>query len=233
MSELLAVTTAVDLLRDADPETRASFAALGNCRTFPRNNILFHHGDPCHSAFVIVSGRVKLVLAAEDGRELALEVLGPGAICGLVAALDGGPCLGTAITLQHARIGIIPSERLQAWLAERPLLYRRLALILACMLRQSCERTGMQALLNVKRRIHATLLDIARQEGIALPGSLDVVAPRPTHQELAERIGSSRVVVSRILKELLDEDATISVEGRTLRVKLRAVEAAGDPGLFS
>ena len=234
MNELLPVTPALFFLRDQDEETRASFAALGACRTFPKHNILFHHDDPCHSAFVIVSGKVKLVLATDDGRELALETLGPGNICGLIATFDGGPHMGTAITLTQTRIAIIPIERLQSWLAQHPTLHQKITVVFAQMVRHAYERAGMQALLNVKSRIHATLLDIAREDGTSLPGSPDVVAPRPTHQELAERIGSSRVVVSRVLKELLEEERSISIEGRTLRVKLRAVEAStSHPGPFS
>lgn len=228
MSELLRLTPSIFLLHDQDDETRTSFAALGSCRTFPKNNVLYHHGDACHAALVILAGRVKLVLASEDGRELALEIFGPGDICGMIAALDGGTHIGTAVTLSSTRVATIPAERLREWLAQHPVLYRKIAVALAQVVRSAYERAGMQALLDVKSRIHATLLDIARQDGTQSPGSPDIVAPRPTHQELAERIGSSRVVVSRVLKELLEENATIRVEGRTIRVKLHAVEAAND-----
>jgi CRP/FNR family transcriptional regulator, cyclic AMP receptor protein len=231
--ELLAVTPAIFFLSDQDDETRASFAALGNCRTYPKNNILYHHGDPCTSAFVVVTGRVKLVLATDDGREFVLDTFGPGDICGLIATLDGGAHTGTAITLERARIAVLSADRLQAWLTAHPLLHQKIAVDLAQIIRHAYERVGMQALLNVKRRIHATLLEIARQDGTADAHEGALVAPRPTHQELAERIGSSRVVVSRFLKELLEEERSISMEGRTLRVTLHAVEADDtDPGPF-
>jgi CRP/FNR family transcriptional regulator, cyclic AMP receptor protein len=234
LNELLSVTPDIFFLRDQDQETRASFAALGSCRTFPKNNILFHHSDPCHAAYVVVSGRIKLVLASEDGRELALEIFGPGDIFGLVATLDRGVHVGTAITISQTRLAILPVDRLHAWLLERPRLYQQVAVSLAHIIRQTYERVGMQALLTVKRRVHATLLDIARHEGTATPGSTDLIAPRPTHQEIAERVGSSRVVVSRVLKELLEEEDSISMEGRTLRVHLHAVEsAAAEAGPFS
>ena len=50
--------------------------------------------------------------------------------------------------------------------------------------------------------------------------SEEYVSPRPTHQELAERVGSTRVVVSRAIKELLEEEESIRMDGRTLRVRL-------------
>ena len=70
--------------------------------------------------YVIVSGRVKLTVAAEDGREFALEVFGPGDVCGLIAALDGGPNNGTAITLSTCRVAAVPRDRFESWIAQHP-----------------------------------------------------------------------------------------------------------------
>ena len=222
MNDLLDVLPRVFFLHDHDESYRRSFAELVMCRNYPKGNILFHSGDPCFAAYVIISGRVKLAVAAEDGREFALEVFGPGDVCGLIAALDGGPHNGTAITLSHCRIGIVPRDRFQSWITERPLLQHTIVAALARMLRQVYERVGMQALLPVKRRVRAALIEIAQS------GTHDVaneyVAPRPTHQELAERIGSTRVVVSRAIKELLEEEEWIQMDGHELRVRMDAVE---------
>ena len=219
MSDLLEVLPRVFFLHDQDDATRRSFAELGICRTFPKGNILFHHGDPCFAAYVIISGRVKLTVADEDGREFALEVFGPGDVCGLIATLDGGPNNGTAITLASSRIAVVPRERFQAWLTERPLLQQTITAALVRMLRSVYERVGMQALLPVKRRVRAAIIEFAQNNATTVEGQL-FVAPRPTHQELAERVGSTRVVVSRVIKELLEEEESIRMEGHLLHVRL-------------
>ena len=77
----------------------------------------------------------------------------------------------------------------------------------------------MQALLPVKRRVRAAIIEFAQSNGTPVGGD-EYVAPRPTHQELAERVGSTRVVVSRVIKELLEEEQAIRMDGRTLRVRL-------------
>jgi CRP/FNR family cyclic AMP-dependent transcriptional regulator len=222
MNDLMDVLSRVFFLHDQDDATRRSFAELVISRTYPKGNILFHHGDPCHAAYVIISGRVKLAVAADDGREFALEVFGPGDVCGLIATLDEGPHNGTAITLSECRIGIVQRDRLLAWIKERPLLQHTIVAALARMLRNVYERVGMQALMPVKRRVRAALIEIAQT------GTHDAthgyVAPRPTHQELAERIGSTRVVVSRAIKELLEEEEWIAMDGHTLRVRMDAGE---------
>ena len=228
MNELLDVLPRVFFLHDQDDATRRSFAELSVCRTYPKGNILFHHGDPCLAVYVIVSGRVKLTVAAEDGREFALEVFGPGDVCGLIAALDGVANNGTAITLSTCRVAVVPRDRFESWIAQHPRLHQTITAALVKMLRSVYERVGMQALLPVKRRVRAALIELAQSEGVR-SDSLEYVAPRPTHQELAERVGSTRVVVSRVIKELLDEEHWIRIEGDTLRVR----QDLGEPGLLA
>jgi CRP/FNR family transcriptional regulator, cyclic AMP receptor protein len=223
MNDLLEVLPTVFFLHDQDDATRRSFAELVSCRTFPKGNILFHHGDPCYAAYVIISGRVKLAIAGEDGREFALEVFGPGDMCGLIATLDAGPHNATAITLSNARIGVVPRERFHAWITERPLLQHTIVAALVKMLRNAYERVGMQTLMPVKRRVRAALIEIAQHQGTHDENGY--TAPRPTHQELAERIGSTRVVVSRAIKELLEEEDYIRMDGHTLHVRLDENEA--------
>lgn len=224
MNEIMTVLPRVPFLRDEDQETWESLAAIASCRTFPKGNILFHDGDPCLAIYLIVSGRVKLVLAGEDGRELALEMFEPGDICGMIGTLDNGPHAGTAMTLTTARIAIIPGDSFRRWLSERPRLHQTIVVLLTQMLRHAYDRVGMQVLLSVKNRVRAELLDLARRDG-ARDASTELVVRRPTHQEIAERVGSTREVVSRALKTLLEEDDGIQMEGRVLRVSLRSVES--------
>jgi CRP/FNR family transcriptional regulator, cyclic AMP receptor protein len=223
MNELFDILDQVGFLAAEDEATRRSFAELGVCRTVPRGNILFHHGDPCVALYVIVTGKVKVVVAADDGRELALDLFSSGDVCGLVAAVDSGPHTGTAITQASSRIAMIPRDRFHAWLGERPLLQGRILIQMARLLRSAYERVGSQALLSVKHRVRAALLDMARSDG-TLSALEELVLPRPTHQELAERIGSTRVVVSRAIKALLEEEDGIQMEGRVLRVRLQSVD---------
>jgi CRP/FNR family cyclic AMP-dependent transcriptional regulator len=217
MNDLLEVLPRVFFLYDQDDATRRSFAELAICRSFPKGNILFHHGDPCFAAYVVIDGRVKLSIAADDGREFALEVFTPGDVCGLIATLDGGPHNGTAITLSNCRVGAVPRERFCAWMTAHPQLQQKVTEALVKMLRGVYERVGMQALLPVKRRVRAALIEVAQNQGTT--SDHEYVVPRPTHQELAERVGSTRVVVSRAIKELLTEESWIRMDGRTLRVR--------------
>jgi CRP-like cAMP-binding protein len=225
MNELETALATVFFLREQTPEVRREVGDLAISRNYPKGNILYFHGDPGTLLYVVVSGQVKVALTNEDGREVILAVLRPGGVAGLVAALDSGTHLGTATTLSDTRLAAIPIARFMGWLRMQPVLYLSLVMEMAKMVRSAYEKVGEQALLPVKKRLMATLLEIAREEGHEENGG-ELVFIRPTHQELAERIGSTRVVVSRTLKELLEEEGIIHANGRVLRVHLTALEAA-------
>lgn len=208
-------------LRDAPAELREEFAHLTVARNYPKGNILYHDGDAASMMYVVVHGRVKICLTHEEGREVVLTVLQDGGILGLVAALDDGPHIGTAITLTDCRIAHLPRERFATFIAAHPLLQRSLNAEIARLLRVAYRKVGEQALLPVKERLLVTLVEIAQEEGATDHDELVFV--RPTQQELAERIGTTRVVVARALKELLEEKAALASDGRTFRLTMRAL----------
>jgi CRP/FNR family transcriptional regulator, cyclic AMP receptor protein len=218
--ELETVLAQVFFLRGQEPEVRSELTRLAVCRGYPRGNLLYYRGDRSDAVYIMISGRVKIALANEDGREVVLSVIRPGSVFGLVEALDQGPHTGTATTLTECRLARVPVDRFLAWLRGRPVVHHTLVIGLAQMLRDAYEKVGEQALLSVKRRLHAALMEIARSEGKHQGDQ--VVFVLPTHQELAERVGSSRVVVSRTLKELLVEE-DLSAAGRVIRVPLSAL----------
>lgn len=220
--EIDAVLSQVFFLRGVSEEDRAALAELAICRSYPRSNILFYHGDPCDAVYIVLSGRVKISLMNEEGREMVLSVPGPGDVFGLIAALDGGQHIGNAIVASDCQLARISRDRFTGWFEKLPHLHYPLLIEFAGMLRKAYEKLGEQALLPVKRRLLGALLEIARSEGT--PSGVDGVAFfRPTHQELAELVGSSREVISRLLKELIEEEDDLSIEGRVIRLPMSAL----------
>jgi CRP/FNR family transcriptional regulator, cyclic AMP receptor protein len=223
VSERGGIIASVFFLRNADDTAVRSFTALGAVRAFPKGNILYHASDECHSLFVVISGRLKTTLIGEEGREVAINVHRPGDVCGLVSSIDEGPHFGTTITIARSRLLVVPAAAFRAWVRDHPACQQDIMLELAGRLRWAYGRVGSQVLLPVKERLRSVLHEIARSEGVD-DGKRHLVTTRPTHQELAERVGSTRVVITRALKELLREERSIHVEGRVLRVRITAVE---------
>lgn len=206
----------VFFLHGAPPEAGEEFLRLTVSHNYPKGNILYHDGDPGTMLYLVVSGRVKICMVHEEGREVVLTVINPGGVLGLVAALDDGPHLGTGVTLTDCRIACITRDRFAAFMNKYPVLRKTIDFELASQLRAAYRKVGEQSLLPVKKRLLGALLEIARAEGAT--EREDLVFLRPTQQELAERIGTTRVVVARALKELLEEEAALATDGRTFRL---------------
>lgn len=198
-------------------------AALALCHDYPRNNILSYRGDPSGSVFLVVRGRVKIILTNDEGREVIVALLCPGGIFGLTSALDGREQLCNAVTIDRSTIARFKGASFIRWTDGSP--GARLALVreLTRQIRELSQKIGEHALMSTKDRLLLTLLEIAEEEGEQEPGGTQVAFTRPTHKELANRIGSSREVVSRLLAELRDSDLLESDEGRIIRVPLSAL----------
>jgi len=225
--DLRAVARASSLLDGAAEEALRELGSLALCHEYPVNNVLFYQGEPGGGAFLVMSGRVKLSLANEEGREVVVGLVPPGGFLGLIPALDGGAHPTNAITVAKSRLAKFDGQALLAWMERHAVAQRGLPRELGRCARQAYQKLGDYALLSVKERLLATLLEIAEREGQHESGGEAIVFTRPTHQELAERIGSSREVVSRILKELLESDL-LEAEGRVIRVSESALVLKGE-----
>lgn len=217
--DLARVLSRVGFLQDETMSALQELIGLAVPRSYPKGNLLFCHGEPATVVYVVLSGRVKVSLLSEEGREVILAMIRPAQLIGLDAALDDGRNFGTATTVTRCRLAKIDRTAFLAWLQSHPAAQRGLLGELAHRLHDAYEKIGEQALLPVKRRLLMTLIELAREEGTLEPGG-PVTFVRPTHQQLAELIGSSRVVVSRILKELIEEESAFAADGNVIRVYL-------------
>jgi CRP/FNR family cyclic AMP-dependent transcriptional regulator len=220
--DLRAATKGVHFLKGAGDEAIEELATIARCHDYPKNNILFYQGDPSGSAYMVVNGRVKISLMNEEGKEVVLTTVRAGGMFGLISALDGDPQPANAIAVVPSRIAKFSVENFVPWLERHKALRDVLLQELSHRVREAYQKIGEHALMGVKERLLYALIDIAEREGEPDPGGETVFFTRPTHQELANRIGSSREVVSRLLKELLDSDM-LHAEGKVIRVSESAL----------
>jgi len=192
---------------------------MANCHDYPRGNIVHYAGDPGGPVYMVLAGKVKISLASEDAREVVVDIVRPGGFFGLVAALDDGDQPADAITVEESTLARFRGPLFLQWIRKNGLADVVLG-ELAGRVRMAYQRIGEHALLGVKDRLWSTLLEIADSEGELEEG--EIVFLRPTHRELAHRIGSSREVVTRLLKELLVSELLES-EGRVIRVSESAL----------
>jgi CRP/FNR family transcriptional regulator, cyclic AMP receptor protein len=158
---------------------------------------------------VVRSGRVKVVLIGEDGREVILGVLGVSEHFGELSLIDDRPRSAHVIAMEDSHLLVLRREDFRARVEASPKVAWALLAELSRRLRRADDKIGGLVLLDVPGRIARLLLDLADESGgQAIEKSL-------THQTIAQMIGASRETVSRAMKDFQDA-GWITVERRRI-----------------
>ena len=173
------------------------FARHAVTRTFPKNTIVVTEGDKTDSLYIIVSGRVRIYVSDDKGKEIALSESGPGEYFGEMV-LDEGPRSATVMTLEPTQFLVVPKEDFREFVIKSPDFALNLILKLIKRVRALTNDVKSLALMDVYGRVARMLLELAVEKG----GKL-VIENKPTQQEMASRVAASREMVSRILTDLV------------------------------
>jgi CRP/FNR family cyclic AMP-dependent transcriptional regulator len=182
-----------------------SIAQRALTRTFPKNAVVVTEGDQTDSLYIIVSGRVKVYVSDDKGKEIVLNEAGPGEYFGELM-LDEGPRSASVMTLEPTRFLVVPREDFREFVAKSPEFALHLIRKLIRRVRALTSDVKSLALMDVYGRVARMLLDLAAERD----GTL-IIENRPTQQEMANRVGASREMVNKILKDLT-EGGYIAVE---------------------
>lgn len=188
---------AVSLFSALTEQEIATLADAATVRTFARNAIVMTEGERSDSLYVVLSGRVKVYVSDEHGKDLVLNVQGPGEYFGELA-LDEGPRSASVMTLEPCKLAVIANDVLREFLTGHPDAAVQLVRGLIGRVRRATESLKDLAQLDVYGRVAKLLLELARE----VDGRL-VIDERLTHQDIADRVSASREMVSRILKDLM------------------------------
>ncbi len=176
-------------------------------KTYRKNTIVMTQGDTTESLYIIESGRVRVFITDEEGKEFVIAVRGPGDYLGELALIDQQPRCASVMTLETCSFLIITRESFMAWLELNPNCAIVLLQAISKRFRLLTEDTTSLALLNVYERVVRLLAaDASKKEG-------RLVTTEMTQQDIADRIGATREMVARILRDL-KEGEYISNEGR-------------------
>lgn len=191
-------------------EELSQLAQIVRERKFDRNQVIFYEGDLGGSLYVIVSGTVKIVIMADDGREHILGLLDEGNFFGEISLIDGEPRSATAIALDKVNIVMISREDFVRLLRENPEMSLKIMQTLCERLRRTDKHVETLAFLSAPGRVAQVLLNWAEKEA---PGQdKNVQIPhKMTRQEFASIAGTSRETLTRVLMDFQD-DGLIKLE---------------------
>ena len=186
-------------------------ATLGRVRSYPKNTVIITEGDSSDSLFVVLSGRVKAFVSDSEGHELILDTQGPGDYVGEMA-LDGKPRSASVVTLEPTTFSVVQREPLRDAIRRNPDFALEMLSKVIERARDATDNVKNLALLDVYGRVARLLLNMA----VEVDGKLRI-PDKITQQEIAERVGASRDMVSRIFSDLT-VGGYISVENRIITI---------------
>lgn len=178
------------------PDLRA-LAARGDVRRYRKGTILIHEGDSGDTVFIVLSGRVKVFCTDQNDKEITFGVFGAGEYFGEMA-LDGGPRSASVITQQPSVCAVITRATLLVFIAQHPEFALELLSKLIRRLRLATRVASNLAFIDVYGRLTRCLHELASPQ----PDGSERITERITHREISSRVGCSREMVSRILKDL-------------------------------
>ena len=182
------------------------------------------HGD---ALYIIESGRVKVVLYGETGREIILSVLSSGDFFGEMALLDKQPRSANVVSIEDGEVLALDRDAFQNHLVGHPSTALAILAEMSRRLRHADEVIGNLALLDVYARVARAIRDLALKQGEPVDGGV-LIRERPTQQEMAGLIGTSRETVSRALNDFTRR-GLLEMNGKQILVRwgfLRKLEEA-------
>ncbi len=174
-----------------------SLALRGAVRSYRKNSVIINEGELGESLFVLLQGRVKVYSNDGDGREITYNFVEQGDYFAEMW-LDGGPRSASVMTLEPSICSIVGRTALRQHLADAPEFALDLISQVIRRARAATETVRNMALLDVYGRVVVTL---ESQRGAGRPDA-PIMLTQITHQNIANRVGSSREMVSRLLKDL-------------------------------
>ena len=202
--------SAAQLSAIADPFVR-ELAALGRLRSYPKNTVFITEGDSSDSVFVVLSGRVKIFLSDTEGHEMILDTQGPGEYVGEMA-LDGNPRSASVMTMETTFFSVVGRDPIREAIRRDPDFALDMISKIIDRARLATNSVKDLALLDVYGRVARLLLNMAVEKD----GKLEI-PEKLTQQEIAERVGASRDMVSRIFRDLT-AGGYITVESRHITI---------------
>lgn len=171
-------------------------AALGEVRHYARKTLIIREGTEGSDLYVLLSGRIRIFTEDEEGHSFIIGSFGTGTLFG-EGALDGGPRTASVEAISDSECAVIPYAVLLQKMRDDPAFSLSLIGELIRRSRSSTRKLKSLALESVYQRLR----QLFEEDGVMLDGR-KVLGPALSQQEIANRLGASRDMITRILREL-------------------------------
>lgn len=197
-------------------EARAKLKRRCAWRRYEPGEPIVDHLDESKDVYFVTVGEVRAILYSVSGKAVTFTDVGPGAVFGEIAAIDGLPRSASIEARTQCILASMPAPVFLDILQSEPSVTLTLLYQLAGRVRTLTTRVYEFSTLAVSNRIHAELLRIAGQ--VPHEGNVALIKSAPTHAEIASRVSTHREAVSRELSRLA-QLGLIEQRGRVMMIK--------------
>ncbi len=208
----------VPLFCNLNNENLGIIYKAGSVKKFNKNITIFHQGSSGDTFYVVVSGRVKITLLSEDGKEIILSILKEGDFFGEMSILDNEIRSANAIVIEDAVLFFLSRNQFQKLIVTNSDIVGKIIKEICARLRSADQKIGSLAFLNVYGRVIWLLQQFAHEQGQKTEKGIRMLNA-PTHQEIASMVGASRETVTRVIKLLKDNMTVIYYQDREVVLK--------------
>lgn len=197
----------------------AAISSLAVTRRFPKNTLVICEGDTSDSLYVVLSGKVKVFLSDEEGKEVTLNLQSAGEYFGELAILDEAPRSASVMTTEDTKLAILSRAAFEKCMEQHSTIALTIMRGLARRLRELTENVRSLALMDVYGRVARLLLEMSEEQD-----GKNVIQQRLTQRDIASMVGASREMVSRILRDL-SIGGYITIENKVITLNERLPSA--------
>jgi len=187
-----------------------ALATMVTRRSASRGAAIMHAGDPTDALYIVMSGRLKVMMGEADGKEVILGLIGPGEFFGEMGLVDDSPRSATVVAIEPCELLSITKRVFKKCLVENVEVALAVLRVVVRRLREADRKIGSLAMLDVYGRVARLLLDLSENVN-----GQKVVTKRLTKQDIARMVGASREMVSKCMKDL-ETAGYFEVRGSTI-----------------
>jgi CRP/FNR family transcriptional regulator, cyclic AMP receptor protein len=208
------MATQIDnLLPDLPGRLFSALLAKARPKQLAADEVLFVAGNPGDGFYRLEDGLLKVSISSATGAERILAILGPGAIVGDLAIIDGLPRSASVTSLRPSKLRFVSRSAFAAFAAQQPGIYKFLVKILAARLRDTDQIVAAESFLPLKGRVARALLELAAAFGNDVGGGRVVIRQKVSQRDLALMAGIARENVSRIVNEWMRMNIVTRLSG--------------------
>lgn len=182
-----------------------------------RGATIFQQGDEGSSMMAVLRGRVRVTAVSTEGKEVTLNVIGPGEVFGELALLDGKPRSNHVTASEDSHLLVVERRHFIPFLRRNEDLFLRMLVVICDKLRRTSLALEELALFELPTRLARLLLKLADDYGRPTEGGVRIDL-KLSQRDLANQVASSRETVNKQLR-IWRDDGVVDIETGYIVVK--------------